>query len=364
MNINHEKKKNIKVVSAAVLASVIALGGVGTVPAAHAETAVSQADSAGAFAYLNDAGRTKLINLQEAYIISSLPSQTTSFDHVAVYELLAIQNEAYSAVMDPATSQAHLQAIARKYEQKLKAYQELVLDKVWVDSHFYKTKSAFLRQANYDESQYTPEAKRILGAIAAAEAALGKNPTDKDYRDVFVKYYLPVELNEFDLQTSYDKSPYQSIAERYRKSAQAAVAEATAADSTKDYSAYTAAIEQSISNFEQLLASSANQKLVDFTAADIQSKYEDLLAEVGLHVPSWGLSEQNLLINFIARSKELLSYPTGNQPGQYSASAASKLRLALQNAEKDLSKAKTRVDYGLAAAKLYESMSKFYASKN
>lgn len=363
MNNETVKRSPLKVLSAAALASVITLGGIGTLPPVHAETPAPQAAEADAFAYLNDAGRMKLINLEAEQLVSSWPTQTTSIDRVEVYELLEIRNEAYAAVMDPTTSQARLQAIARKYEQKLKNYQEIVLDKFWVDSFFYKTKMAILRGGSYENSQLSPSNKRIIEAVMAAEAALGKNKTDKNYRDVFVKYYIPAEINEFDLETSYDKTRYQSVASRYRERVQNVIADAVAAGSTKDYSSYTAEIEQAISSFEQLLASSANRKKVDFSLGYISSKYDNLLAALDSYLPPSSTNEKNLLVNLIARSKELLALPTDNQPGQFPATAVSKFRLVLKTAEKDLSQAKTRVEYGIAASKLDQALMKFYETR-
>lgn len=361
MNNETVKRSPLKVLSAAALASVITLGGIGTLPPVHAETPAPQAAEADAFAYLNDAGRMKLINLEAEQLVSSWPTQTTSIDRVEVYELLEIRNEAYAAVMDPTTSQARLQAIARKYEQKLKNYQEIVLDEFWVDNYFYKLKMAILRGVSYENSHLSPPDKRTIEAVMAAEAALGKNKTDKNYRDVFVKYYIPVQVNEFDLQTSYDKTRYDSQISRYRQWVQEDIAKAVAAGSTEDYSSYTAEIEQAISSFEQLLASSANQKKVDFSLGYISSKYDNLLAALDSYLPpASSTSERNLLVNLIARSKELLALPTDNQPGQFPATAVSKFRLVLKAAEKDLSQAKTRVEYGIAASKLDQALMKFY----
>ncbi|GGN95764.1 hypothetical protein [Saccharibacillus kuerlensis] len=357
--------RKVKAVSAAFLASVVAFGGIGFTPPVQAvEAQTIQQTDLSSFAYLSDPARTKLIDLNAMREISTSPAQSSDFVSVAYYQMLGIQHEAAQAVMDPTTSQARLQAIARQYELRLADYQDFYLKKFWVDRYLFVEERAIWSSVD-NESELTPEDRKMLDVIGRTFAQIrsNPNPTDKDYRDAYVDIYAKYILERQKLNPTKDPGWYGAQLAYIREDVETKHQAALSAGSTEDYSASLQEVDQALSNAEHLLANSASITWLEIALADARAKAENAIEAFDPYVPQRPFREESFLTSLIQASKNRMDSPKGINPGEYPASAFGALRRAINEAERSLEKGKTRADFGIALAKLYEADTIFLNSR-
>ncbi|NGZ74108.1 hypothetical protein [Saccharibacillus alkalitolerans] len=341
--------------SAASLAVAVAFGGFGVLPAAHAEETqnVQQAVPA-SFAYLGDPARSKLIDLNALRVISTYPAQSSAFMTSEYYKMLELEQEAYAAVMDPSTSQAHLQAIARTYKLRLDDYMDRYLDRFWVEDYLY-TVQLSIRAGIGDDSELSAEDRHTLDVIdrTFAQARSAKNPTDKNYRDAYVEIYAQDVLKDYTVEAPSTPGQYRAMVSYAREKLERNLQAARAAGSTEDYSAQLQAFEQAASDVEQLLNASASVKLVEMVTGYAQFKAQEAIESFDPYVPVRPYGEEKELRSMIESAKARLDLPRGIQPGQYPASAFGALSRAIKEAELALEKGDSRADFAAALDKLF-----------
>ncbi|MEJ8304492.1 hypothetical protein [Saccharibacillus sacchari] len=349
--------------STVALALAVGFGGIGFQPSAlHAAEPGGSTQASIPLAYLNDPLRVALINLN-SYKEDALDiTQSYSYDpdSYRYHDLIALQNKAYVATLDPAASQAELSAIKQDYEKALSDYVDFYID----DGQIQKLFSTLAYVLYYhdsigqDESKLTASQRAVLHAVWDAQKyaqELGWQ-NEGSYIKAFKDVYMPKSAQAGEL-LQYDPAPYLNLAAKYRADIQARLA--ALGSNASNHANSVNAFEQAASSLEQLASGKANSNQVKMGEGNLEVRYATLVDELKRNSPIENSEEYKELKSFIALVWKHMDAPKGIGPGQYPQSAFGDLRRALRQAERVLETATTLEQLKQANTELSQAQMKF-----
>lgn len=355
-------------ISAAALAAVIGIGGLGFQPSAQAAEPTASSPVAASLSYLSDPIRIDLIHLNDMKDTTFILTQSYNYDDnpyaSKYYNLIKIQDKAYTMAMDPAASQAELSALKREYEQTLQGYIDQFLADPDISKHF-ATMTFLLYYSDRigeDESKLTPAERAELHAIWDAQdyaEQLGRQ-LKGSYIRAYKEVYLPKSAVGNDLD-AYEPSQYRQLASGYRADIQARLNALNG--SAANHAASVNAFERAASLLEQLATSGYNLNQVQMAAGNLEVRYKALVEELKQDSPIKNSEEYRKLAEGIEVVWKTMDSPKGIGPGQYPQSAFGDLRRALRKAERVLKIGKTLDELKAASSELADAQMEFLMRK-
>lgn len=349
--------------SVAALAVAVSFGGFGIQPSTvQAGGSAVSSQAAVPLAYLNDSIRAELIALNLKREQTFYITQTYSFDSDSYRynDLIALQNKAYVAALDPAASQAELSAIRQDYEKALNDFIDFYILDGQISKTFATSEYVLYYHSNIgeDESKLSVSDRAVLHAVWDAQ----KYAEDLGWQEkgsyirAFKEVYLPKVVQAKQLYV-YDPAPYLQSASKYRADIQARLN--AISGNPGNHANSVQAFEQAASLLEQLVNSNADSNQVKMAQGNLDVRYATLVDELKRDSPIENSEEYLKLKNGIAIVWKTMDAPKGIGPGQYPQSAFGDLRRALRKAERVLETATTLEQLKQANSELADAQTDF-----
>lgn len=357
-------RKSLARVSAAALAVTIGMGGFGLQsPVRAAESGVASSTAPLSLSYLSDPLRLEIGYLNAKADNALLMTSTFGFyeDSYRYHDMIAAQNQSYTLIMNPASSQAELAAAKELYEKKLNDFIDYYVYDGLIATHFSTVMYLlyYHSRIDQDESKLTSAergemhaARDAIAYTAELGGAREKGNSQRAYKEV----YLPLSVKANDLKT-YDVSTYQQLIANYRANAQTKLA--SVGGNASDYAASFQAFEQAAHLLDQVASSGYSWNQVKIAEGNLTVKYQALIADLGVNKGS----EKQGLQDKINYAWTLTEMPKGIGPGQIPQSAFGDLRRAIRTAESAIQKGKNPADFNAAKDALSIAADKFIARK-